>query len=304
MSKLQKWFKKPVVWIVTAVIVVGAAAGICCAVALGGRESAEADSRTDSAGAVLPDRPVEGEVSAPPEDEVPPESTADAPQQTAQQPAAPSEPGEDTASYTVAYPDVVEHARYQGIYPNGVPILSRAQVESITPSMTWRQIYEGFGLQKAFPNGIAFGVEGNRLLLLDWENPDAPCARTGTELLHSCLDLWREDTENGRFVTFSDAVGILTYDPESGKILFGEWTVPTSEGTVTYDTDTGKIRYAPPASSAPTCIFDENQNPLAAPEICSGRQGFAKFSSLYPEKQQNGLLGSATIARLTLLDAE
>lgn len=285
-------------------IVIGLAVGIGCAAVARDGQSVEARANTDLAETTSTVLLEEKELPATSVDQPTVSESEEVASESETEPETSVDEGESTTSYTIVYPNLVDHARYQGIYPDGVPILTCAQVESVTPAMTWRQIYEGFGLQKALPGGIAFGVEGNRLLLLDWDNPDAPCARTGAELLDSCLTLWKEDREDGRFVTFSDAVGILTFDPQSGQILFGEWSLPKSEGRVSYNTNTGEIQYIPSTDSAPSCILDENQNPVPLSEVHSGRQGFAKFSDSNLTRQQNGMLKSASIERLILLDTD
>jgi hypothetical protein len=302
MLKFKSWIKKPIVLVTALAVVLVSAAAVTCALAFG------SETPASSAPVVAGEASGDGraaETSAQPERDAP---TSEAPASSEGLAAQPEESTAvstlpEEASYTYTFPEVIDNWRYQGVYPDGVPIVTETQVRAVTPGMTWQQVYEGFGLKAAFPNGIAIGVEGNRLLLLSWSDEKASCGRTGEELLAGCLELWREDRpDGGRFVTFSDAAGLLLYDPGENRILFGEWSLPYANGgRVEYDTATGTVREYPSESSETPHVFDESGNPLEVSTLQNGAQGYAIFESLYRPEGGNGLLFSARIDRLTVL---
>lgn len=328
MNKVKQLFKKPAAWIITAAVVVCVAAAITTAVALSAKKP-DAPAGTIPVSSPSADKSENESVSddhievstAVSNDETASEiadtANSNADYTTNPQANNSQNPPDNTAessdeSYVFIPAEAVENWRFEGIYPNGVPVLTEEQVKAVTPDMTWRQVYESFGLDKAFENGIAFGVENNRLLLLDWDNADDACEATGDELLSECLDLWREKLEDGgRFVTFSDAVGMIFYDPDKDKIFFGDYTFPTGEtGMTYYYPDTGKI-VSDNASKAELPIYDERNNQLKRADIKSGSQGYAVFSKIitfddsYKEfitDGNNGLLWGSSIDKLILID--
>lgn len=208
-----------------------------------------------------------------------------------------------------ATPEPIPYARYAGVYPNGVPVLSEEQIKAITPDMTWREILAGFGLGKTLQGGMALGVENNRLLLLDYSDVNADCGCSGAELLTKCVEMWRPDLSDGsKFVTFSNAVGIIIYDDETNQICFGEWSFPSAGGSVSYNTETGETDFSIGFDEAPF-VFDKNGDPVQNVKIGSGVQGYAVFSdpsdTVRPIDRQafgTGFAGHIRIEKIILIN--
>lgn len=208
-----------------------------------------------------------------------------------------------------ATPEPIPYARYAGVYPNGVPVLSEEQIKAITPDMTWREILAGFGLGKTLQGGMALGVENNRLLLLDYSDVNAACGCSGAELLTKCVEMWRPDLSDGsKFVTFSNAVGIIIYDDETNQICFGEWSFPSAGGSVSYNIETGETDFSMGLDEAPF-VFDKNGDPVQNVKIGSGVQGYAVFSdpsdTVRPIDRQafgTGFAGHIRIGKIILIN--